>query len=533
MATLAEIRQQYPQYADLSDQKLAEGLHRKHYSDMPFDQFAVKIGLKKKVLSLDRMEDGSLVPTEDVYWASSGPVHKSSGIAQREMKYGRTHGFDFSIKPENVQDVRKGVSPIIRGSLKGISSIPGLAADAGVGVRNLLAGENTPAPTALFEQSLDRAFPMPNTPGDKTLEFMTGVLTGAKLPTTPGVANPAPKDFIKPANDLVRQQTLQAGQKMGLVVPPSTTNPSMVNRFLESLGGKIATAQDAAARNMQRFTSAGKGALGLSDDAPLTQEAIQALRKEAGSAYENLRGAGQIVADSKYADDLAAVMQKYRGAAKDFPELAKSKVEDLVSGVSKKEFSSDSAVDLLSILRDNTDEAFRTGNAGLGRATKDVTKAIENLIQRNMEAAGKTDLVQKFKDARQLIAKSHTVEDAFNPATGNVVGVKLANALRSGAPLSGELKTAGRFAQAFPKASNAIDDSGSVRNTDVILGAGASAVSKEPQWLLYPFVRQATRSFLLSNPGQKLATPGQGMQPDPETVLRALIAAEQARLAAQ
>jgi hypothetical protein len=504
MATLAEIRQQYPQYSDLSDQQIAEGLHRKHYSDMPFEQFAQKIGYQMQ----------ASVPVED-------PLAKYKGMS-----------FWDKIK-NDASNIGRMLTPVPRGVAKGITAIPGLAADAGVGLRNVITGSNYEAPTSMMERSLDQYLPLPNVPGDKTLEFLTSVGVGAKIPAAPSVKNPVPKDFVKPANDLVRQQTLQAGQKLGLVVPPSTTNPSMVNRFLESLGGKIATAQDAAARNMQRFTSAGKGALGLSDDAPLTQEAIQALRKEAGSAYENLRGAGQIVADSKYADDLAAVMQKYRGAAKDFPELAKSKVEDLVSGVSKKEFSSDSAVDLLSILRDNTDEAFRTGNAGLGRATKDVTKAIENLIQRNMEAAGKTDLVQKFKDARQLIAKSHTVEDAFNPATGNVVGVKLANALRSGAPLSGELKTAGRFAQAFPKASNAIDDSGSVRNTDVILGAGASAVSKEPQWLLYPFVRQATRSFLLSNPGQKLATPGQGMQPDPETVLRALIAAEQARLAAQ
>lgn len=43
MATLAEIRQQHPEYADLNDQQLAEGLHKKFYSDMPFEQFAAKV----------------------------------------------------------------------------------------------------------------------------------------------------------------------------------------------------------------------------------------------------------------------------------------------------------------------------------------------------------------------------------------------------------------------------------------------------------------------------------------------------------
>jgi hypothetical protein len=95
------------------------------------------------------------------------------------------------------------------------------------------------------------------------------------------------------------------------------------------------------------------------------------------------------------------------------------------------------------------------------------------------------------------------------------------------------LRVAGRFAQAFPKASNAVDDSGAVRNTDVVLGAGAAGVSKEPGWLMYPFLRQATRSFLLSQPGQKLAVKGEGIRPTNEQVLALLVAAEQARKSGQ
>lgn len=43
---IAEIRQQYPQYSDLSDQQVARGFHNKFYSDIPFDDFAKKIGVK-------------------------------------------------------------------------------------------------------------------------------------------------------------------------------------------------------------------------------------------------------------------------------------------------------------------------------------------------------------------------------------------------------------------------------------------------------------------------------------------------------
>lgn len=51
MATLAEIRQQYPEYADLSDMQLARGLHAKHYSDMEFGTFARKIGMLDEKLA--------------------------------------------------------------------------------------------------------------------------------------------------------------------------------------------------------------------------------------------------------------------------------------------------------------------------------------------------------------------------------------------------------------------------------------------------------------------------------------------------
>lgn len=48
MTTLAEIRQKFPQYADLDDSTLADALHRKFYADMPKEEFAAKVGLTTK-----------------------------------------------------------------------------------------------------------------------------------------------------------------------------------------------------------------------------------------------------------------------------------------------------------------------------------------------------------------------------------------------------------------------------------------------------------------------------------------------------
>lgn len=46
MATLAEIRKQYPQYGDMSDQQLADALYSRFYSDMDRGEFDRQVGLR-------------------------------------------------------------------------------------------------------------------------------------------------------------------------------------------------------------------------------------------------------------------------------------------------------------------------------------------------------------------------------------------------------------------------------------------------------------------------------------------------------
>lgn len=79
---IAEIRKKYPQYNDLSDQQLADGLHAKYYSDIPKDQFYEKIGVssempwgdKRKSETLDAMFGGRAAPkAPDTTWQKVRP----------------------------------------------------------------------------------------------------------------------------------------------------------------------------------------------------------------------------------------------------------------------------------------------------------------------------------------------------------------------------------------------------------------------------------------------------------------------------
>jgi hypothetical protein len=51
MATIAEIRKEYPQYSDMTDIQLADAFHSKFYSDIPKDTFYTQLGIKTTPVS--------------------------------------------------------------------------------------------------------------------------------------------------------------------------------------------------------------------------------------------------------------------------------------------------------------------------------------------------------------------------------------------------------------------------------------------------------------------------------------------------
>lgn len=433
------------------------------------------------------------------------------------------------------------MSAALRPVIGAVTAVPGMAADAGVALRNIaeqgvnkyapslaqaiygmnrkLAG-NSPLMQAIlpqgppagnyqsltsgFNQQLDRLLPAPSTTADKAANFINTALVGSQL-AAPQVSQRAPSNFTN-APDVVKQGTLQASQKAGYVVPPSTTNPSLTNKILESIAGKDATAQEAALRNVGVTNSLARRALGLSEDSPLTQEAIEATRSGAGDAYAMLRKIGDVPLDDSAKNALDAVAARYSGNALTEAISGGTDIPKIVNTIKSEPLNGDNLVDAMGALRDKASSAFASGDKALGNSYRKISDTLEGLIQRSLPED--SDVLQQFKDARQLIAKTYSVEKAFNPSTGNVSALKLGQQLSKKAPLDTDLLTAGRFGQAFPKASREVVDSGPVRNTDVLLGAGVSALSREPTYLLYPFVRQAVRAGLLSPTGQQLAVSG-------------------------
>jgi hypothetical protein len=303
-----------------------------------------------------------------------------------------------------------------------------------------------------------------------------------------------------------RMAAAQAGAREGYVVPPADLQPGMATELLSGLSGKIKTAQTASQRNQGVTNDLAARALGLPKGQQITPDVLQALRTTAGTqGYAPIRAAGDVTADATYGKALDAIAGQYQGAARSFPGAAKNPVLEMVDGLRQQKFDAGDALDMVKVLRETADKAYRGGDTGLGKASKAAAGAIEEQLERHLTAAGNKQALAAFKEARAQIAKTYTVQKGLNAETGDVSAAALARELQKGKPLSGDLRTAAAFAAAFPKATQSLKEAPKAWSPlDAFAGIGGLGMGS-PGLLAAAAARPAARSLLLSGPMQRAA----------------------------
>ena len=247
---------------------------------------------------------------------------------------------------------------------------------------------------------------------------------------------------------------IENARETGYTMLPTQAGGGIFSQALEGLAGKTSTAQAASVKNQQVTDKLAIKALGLPEDSILSPELIKSVRDTAGLAYENLKLSGTVKTSPKFIQALDEI-KPYKDAvqaAKDFPDELANPIIKTIESLKRPNFDVNSAVSKINLLRNEADVAFRQGNSALGKANKDASKVLENTIENHLANTKQTDLLDKFREARTLIAKTYEVEKAMNKTTGSVEASKLGSRLQAGKPMSGELKDIAQFAQTFPKA---------------------------------------------------------------------------------
>lgn len=437
----------------------------------------------------------------------------------------------------------------IAGNLnKGIASVPDSLLNTPNRVMNLgkaaygtaatamgrpdLAPQLTPDPD-LVEKGMEKAgmitpeATVADTRGQRLGALGLQIAGGMTVPMgtpKPGTLSQIGEQGVKQAAERAAQReafnkTLTESRKLGYVVPPSQVSSSATGNVLEGMVARTApTERLASLKNAQVTNRIMRNDLQLGQQ-PLTMETLEKARTQAGKAYQEVKQSGvPVKADAEYSDALQKIKTSdYSQAAKEFPELLGNEaVDNLVKGLSKKEMSTQAAVELTKELRRRATKNIKAWDnlekQDLGYAQRSAADALEGLIDRNLTSAGKGSLVKNWKEARKQIAKLHDAESVFDEASGNFSAREIAKLADKGKPLSGGMAQIAQFAKAFPKAAQdaeKVAQKSGVSQYDLGLGAAAAFGTGHVPALAAAAIPATMQHALLSRPGQAMfASPG-------------------------
>jgi hypothetical protein len=304
-----------------------------------------------------------------------------------------------------------------------------------------------------------------------------------------------------------RFDAARAGAQQGYVVPPADLEPGMLSEAASGLSGKIKTAQVASQRNQGVTDRLVRQSLGVEDGTPLNAATLGAIRKQAGGAYELVASTGTVMPGKTYSDALDKAVEPFLSQAKSFPGRKMPPVVDDILAFKSQSFDARAAVNAISTLRDEASAAYSAQNKTVGKAYKQAAEALEQALDDHLVSINApADLLKNYRNARQTIAKTYTVQNALNPQTGSVDATKLAADLKKGKPLSGEMKQVAEFSQAFPKATQSLKEAPKAISPLDWAVAGSTAVGTGNVLpLAMVGARPAVRNALLSGPVQARA----------------------------
>lgn len=368
------------------------------------------------------------------------------------------------------------------------ASLPGMAMNVGLGGLSGGAGQATTEAT-----------------GSPAL----GTAVGMAVPAAAGAVANAGANSVAAANaaqsaNAQRDATLAAGNKAGLQVIPSSVNPSVVNKLLESIAGKAATGQQVAVNNQATTNTMAAQVLGLPPNTAITDGVLNSYRDQAAAPYREVANLPQPPATQTgtfYGEQDTPMMSPRPQSPMDaVTDLKQARFD---SNLKWKEFN-------------------RTGEV----AARDTAVALDNkaggietYLQDVANQNGRPDLIPAMNAARTQIAKSYDIERALNVGTGGVSAPALGAALDKGAPLTGNLQAIGAFQQAFPAAmreGEKVPTAGVSKSGMLAAALMASEGYRNFGWPgasagLLPLASGGARALLLSKPYQNsVANPSYG-----------------------
>lgn len=477
MATLADIREKYPQYSDMPDAALADALHSKFYSDIPKTDFYTKIGL-------------SISPATG--YGSAVPQVTPEGQVIRQP--------DAIPQDRSFRDIVGGIveTPLALGTglvAGAVAPIAGVARSLTGGQYGTQEGVRQGAELAGRVQQALTYQPRTQTGQDvvgyvgekleplAAVPFSQAATAGALAPaalrqagniarTEAGYLKAAAGEIpsvkaageARVAESYARAPQIDAAnlaQKYGIALDPAVSNPTARNKARSAIVGGTDLDIKLATTNEPKWTAAVKKDLGLGDNAQLTSPKVF----DDVRARDDISGPYKVVQDIpsvKVTPDALGELDKLRvaplygdtgqaAATNAFLDTVKTQLQEGGNGTKLLKSIQQMRQEAQNVLR-----AEKAGNPidPAARAAADAkmkaARVLESMIDDNIPNIQARDA---FVKARQKMAQTYDIEAATDFGTGRVDPKVFGKMVSEGEPVSGVVADLGKIASVYPEVS--------------------------------------------------------------------------------
>ncbi len=350
----------------------------------------------------------------------------------------------------------------------------------------------------------------PSDPGDARNPLLsTAIRTGIEGLTAFPALRSVP--IRRSPRQMARQEVVREGQDQGYRVAPGDAASSGVVQRADSFAGNAPMQRRLQIENQNVTNRLAARSLGLDEGTILNRQRLIAYRAEQGQAYAVLDNLNDVPVDVELRRAASNATRSARQAARDFPSGPRPEGLNTLFGVADdignaQSFTGVGVKEQIRQLRDASDRAFANQNASVGRHIRQMADALEDAAERQLVRQGSPGAIEAYRQARQNIARSYTIEDALK---GSDVD---ATRLPTGRPLGDELDLVRRMADEFPQAvrvpKQSARDFGMFESIAALTAGGAGVATGNPMIGLAALLsgsRPIMREVLTGPVGQRMA----------------------------
>jgi hypothetical protein len=208
--------------------------------------------------------------------------------------------------------------------------------------------------------------------------------------------------------------------------------------------------------NELKWSDIGKRELGIDPREQLTGKTYKAARERIAAPYREVEQIGTLTPDDAVTARIRAVRPPDVIGGGDAAAAVTKLIDEALTDIDKG-LTSKKALDSIKQMRKEAQDIYRGDKlTPVERAAADakigIANALEQLVDMNVKDP---TLLDRFREARTLLAKSYAYEKATDLATGRVDPVAIAKMVAKDDAMTGDIASIGRIAANFPEVSSA------------------------------------------------------------------------------